>query len=209
MKIPPLYPYAHDTTGLDKTAQGRFKDGPKGIVIHFTAGGTVSGSIDYLIKSGLGYHILVERDGNITQMTSLDRMVWHAGKAHWGGYSPNKSFLSISLANWGKLTPRETGEYVSWSGKVISPENIRFSPSNTDKIVEAWEAATLEQEEALEQFCVWCIDNLGITFDNICGHDECALPLGRKNDPGGSIHLPMVNYRLHLAERWASKDGET
>lgn len=208
MKIPPLYPYAHDTTGLDKTAQGRFKDGPKGIVVHFTAGGSVSGSIDYLIKSGLGYHILVDRDGSITQMTSLDRMVWHAGKAHWGGYSPNKSFLSISLANWGKLTPRvDSGEYVSWSGKVIPEKQIRFAPGNVEG-VHPWEAATLDQEEVLEQFCLWCVSNLGIAIDNICGHDECALPLGRKNDPGGTIHLPMKDYRLYLTERWASKDGE-
>jgi len=123
--------------------------------------------------------------------------VWHAGKALWGPHSPNRAHLSISLLSWGEVECLAPGAFESWNGQAVT----------TTEVVERsgawWDAATAEQEASLVDALVWVVQK-GIYVSQICGHDECALPKGRKIDPGGVLSMTMEELRKHVANRLAA-----
>ncbi len=59
------------------------------IVIHYTAGLTAEGAIQTLCdpKSKASAHVVLDRDGKVTQLVALNRRAWHAGKSQWGELS--------------------------------------------------------------------------------------------------------------------------
>jgi len=147
---------------------------------------------------------VIERDGRTSQLAKFDRCVWHAGKAIWNGQSPNARFLAVSLLTWGEVRAEYGGVYgvsqfKAWNGSVLPNEEIvcRVSNNGTDQKY-WWDAATNAQVASLTRFCLWAVDH-GISIDNICGHDECAIPKGRKSDPGGVLPMTMLDYRDQLA----------
>lgn len=170
---------------------------PKGIVIHHSADRDLGRVQISLETRGLGYHLIIARDGSITQHAWLDHGVWHAGKALWMGYSPNTYFLSISLLSWGEIK-RDGKVFKTWSGAVLPDSEVVERVSNVNGQKYYWDAATPEQLASLSRLCQWCIDN-GVPIKNICGHDECAIPKGRKSDPGGVLPMTMQEYRDFLA----------
>ena len=57
-----LYPYAKLHDNLIEDGVGEFALGkPLGITVHYTAGGTATSSIEYLRKTALRYHLLIDR----------------------------------------------------------------------------------------------------------------------------------------------------
>lgn len=161
---------------------------PKGIVVHYTAGGSAISSMNHLRSVDLGYHLLIERNGRVWQQYSLDSQCSHAGKALWNDHYPNNSFYGIALCNYGKLLK---------NGKTIYGTTPQKS---TLRNGELWEPATPSQEATLIYLCRWLIAHQGISHKNICGHDECALPIGRKTDPGGALSFSMQDLRDYLSQ---------
>jgi len=51
-----------------------------GIVLHRTAGSTVNGALDGMISRKLGVHFIIDNDGTITQLSSLNFWLSHVGK---------------------------------------------------------------------------------------------------------------------------------
>jgi N-acetyl-anhydromuramyl-L-alanine amidase AmpD len=162
---------------------------PKGITVHYTAGGRATSSIAHLESVGLGYHLLIDRDGTVWQMYYLDSTCSHAGKASWKGFSPNLSHISIALCSYGLLTPSASikDSFLNEYGYEVAQVSYRQN--------QYWEPATQEQEEALFDICLWLCRSFDINTDNICGHSEACLPRGRKLDPGGVLDYPMSYFR--------------
>ncbi len=51
-------------------------------------------------------------------------------------------------------------------------------------------------------FCLWQLKvNPEFKVDWIMGHDEVAIPLGRKSDPGGCLSVTMPEFREIIKER--------
>lgn len=195
MTFPETYPRA------DRRYLGALKGvsdlKPSGVTVHYTADRDLQRTIRALAARDLAYHLIVDRDGTVYQMVPLTKTVWHAGKATWGSASPNRSHLSISLMSWGEVERLAPGAFETWNGLAIPTADVE------DRRGAFWDAATPAQEVALVEALVWAC-GLGIAVGNICGHDECALPKGRKIDPGGVISKTMEELRAAVAHRLAS-----
>lgn len=185
MGIEPVYPFAEQ---LKKPLPnwGKFSDLPAGITVHYTADDSLERSINSLRVANLGYHILIDRYGVCHQAALFTEHVYHAGKALWLGNRPNSTHIAVSLVSWGKLSHGK-----SWRGDVIPESEI------TERQGGQWHKATEAQETALMDLLKWLVGQ-GIDSRHICGHDECAIPPGRKVDPGGILQMTMADYRRFL-----------
>ena len=160
---------------------------PSGITLHYTADRDIARVVKTLKDRGLGYNVIIDRDGTIYQTAKLTDRCYHAGKAIWNGKSPNRTHLSISLISWGFV--KEAGpHYEAWNREMVPAWDVK------DRFGQYWDAATEAQERSMLQLLVLLV-GLGIDPGEICGHDECALPPGRKADPGGVIGVRPKNLR--------------
>jgi N-acetylmuramoyl-L-alanine amidase len=192
MRLNKLYPQATLHGDLIETGVGEFEGGkPKGITVHYTAGGTATSTIDYLRKTALRYHLLIDRRGLVYQLVYLDRKVNHAGPADWLGLSPNRNHISVSLANWGTLE-KVDDRYLTWARKSLPSSQVAYRPFTRGDKKGYWEACTPEAEESLYRVLHWLCVNCGIEPKHICGHDEAT---SRKVDPGGILSVSMDELR--------------
>lgn len=205
VSIPKFYPHASMIVEPEATINKRFK--PSGLTIHYTAGIGVSGTLNALRKKRLCYHLIIDRDGRVIQAAVLNHSVSHAGRAKWRGRSPNGSHVAIALVSWGELKlDRESGDFLSWSGKKVAEDEVAKRPSNLKPVPYFWHKITEAQIESLLQCCLYFIE-CGIDPADICGHDEAALPTGRKIDPGGTLPWTMSELRA-LLEKKANQELE-
>lgn len=58
---------------------------PLYLIMHYTAGPTAEGAISWLANPAAkaSAHLVIDRDGTVTQMVGFDRVAWHAGKSRW------------------------------------------------------------------------------------------------------------------------------
>jgi N-acetylmuramoyl-L-alanine amidase len=192
--LPTIYDHVTNIVSLDKTAKDPFPDGsPLGVTVHYTGGPKVVSAIRTLIAADLGYHLLIDRDGAVFQMTSFNRKCWHAGKAVWLGRSPNHHHVSVSLSSWGYLDQN----LKTYTGQKLSIDESSYRPDNVTGRMYYWHKATDKQIVALRSFLYWTVQH-GIDPDAVCGHDEACLPKGRKLDPGGVLPFHMSELRDEL-----------
>jgi N-acetyl-anhydromuramyl-L-alanine amidase AmpD len=191
---------------LKMKTQGKYPNNyPSGLVIHFTAGRSLNGDKDaentvkYGQSQGYAYWCM-SSTGKIYKTHDIDSWGYHAGSSSWKNYgSVSDNFLGLEICNAGRLTKIDDNNYKSWFSEVYTKDQVRYS----DKVVVPglYHKYTEAQEEALTKLCIWLYKNNPDVFqiDNIVGHDECATPLGRKNDPGGSLSFEtMQQYRTYL-----------
>lgn len=79
---------------------------PRYLVIHYTAGTSAVGCIDWFSNpsSKASAHLVIARDGAITQMGPFNRLAQHAGKSEWGNPDGlNRHSIGIELDNAGQL----------------------------------------------------------------------------------------------------------
>lgn len=204
MKFPLMYDRISKVIALDELARGPLQsEQPLGVTIHYSADRNIKRTFNALKTAGsdfsLGYHLVIDRDGEITQFVNFNRMVYHAGKALWNGNSPNRTHISVCLLSWGEVKKDIHGRFFSWSGCPIDELQVSRRPYNTSSDQSWWDAATESQENSLRLFLLWCIEK-GISIENIVGHDEVALPRGRKVDPGGVLSTTMADLREWLTK---------
>lgn len=168
--------------------------GPQGITVHYTADRQVQRVCDALTARALGYHLIIDNFGAVYQFVPFDRRVSHAGKALWNDLSPNRAHLAVAVTSWGYLTD----DLKAWNGEAVVSSDAAHRPGNLSTHMRWWDKATPAQERALLAFMHWAMDH-GIAPQDICGHDECALPRGRKEDPGGVLSQPMSKIRKLLS----------
>lgn len=178
---------------LDKL-DGLEKMEPLGITVHYLGSHNVAASIDHLRGSSLAYHVIIDRGGAAWQMADFERRVNHAGVASWRGKSPNRSHIAIALASWGQLK-FESKKLKTWAGASYAPEGAAYREGNLGLAKTWWDAATEAQVSALTLCAKHLVSAYRIDPENICGHDECALPHGRKSDPGGVLPFTMKAFR--------------
>jgi len=170
----------------------------EGVTIHHLADVKVGRVIDSLLAEGLGYHVIIDRDGTVIQTTYFSQRVNHAGTAKWRGASPNREHIAVSLASWGTVKIQDK-KYYAWNGSEIPAAQVAKRPGNLSNTLYHWHIATEAQEKSLVAFLRWCMTR-GLKRENFCGHDECALPAGRKSDPGGVLSMTMTELRDKLGE---------
>lgn len=184
-----FYPLSDRRFGGRLKGQGTMQ--PGGVTVHYTADRDLLRSIQALESKNLAYHLIIDRQGTVFQMLPFDRTCYHAGKASWHNLSPNSRHIAVAFLSWGQLRRSPNG-HRSWSDVYVAPNDVRTNGQG------AWDAATDFQEAALKSFLRWACLELKIDPDSVCGHDECAIPPGRKVDPGGSLSFRMADLRKEL-----------
>lgn len=88
---------------------------PQFIVLHDTASGlSDAGPIDWLTNpiSKVSAHVVIGRDGKITQLVPFNVKAWHAGVSAWRGRQMLNGFsVGIEIVNPGKLIKMPDGTY--------------------------------------------------------------------------------------------------
>ncbi|RMH64132.1 MAG: N-acetylmuramoyl-L-alanine amidase [Calditrichaeota bacterium] len=173
-----------------------FKKGrPDTIVIHYTASATGSQAIRTLTNPRVkaSAHVVIDRDGSLTQLVPFDTIAWHAGSsAYRNRKGLNRYSIGIELVNAGWL--RKSGEeYISDFGRVYPREEVIYAVhANPDVPFVYWHKYTDAQLDAAESLCALLIDTYPIRF--LLGHDEIAPQ--RKQDPGPAF--PLDDFRRRL-----------
>lgn len=202
-KFPSVYPLVSKVIEPHSMAAGKFLGSrPHGVTVHYTADMNLSRVIASLRGRTLGYHLLIDRDGKVIQTSYLDSKVNHAGPSKWHDESCNKWHAAIAIMSWGEVKKEGGKIYSAWNGakledKDVDGQDIVERPSNVKGVKAFWQAATKAQEETLLQMLRWFMTQ-GIDPRKICGHDEAAIPPGRKIDPGGVLSMTMPELRNRL-----------
>lgn len=195
MGLSKIYPYVDSIVDPHLTARGRFKDDkPTGITIHYSADRNKQRMYNSLHDRKLGYHLVIDRNGKVDQMCWLNQRCDHAGPSLWNGKSCNQNHLAICIVSWGLVTLAPDGNYLTWSKEKLPHEDIELRPGNINKEMQYWDAATSVQEDILLRI----LRMTDIDPKDICGHDEAAIPPGRKVDPGGVLSRTMPEIRKLL-----------
>lgn len=190
-----------ETHGAYKTQSGK----ARGLVVHYTAGSGKKpiNTLRYLASKGLG-SMVMGKDGVIwiAKNQGMSKVAWHAGKSAWksaGGISQYCYGMEIECAG---LLDVKNGKFMTWFEEEVPEKEVRFVPQNRHNMRKGYyQAFTRKQEEALLNFCLWQLDtNIEFRIDWIVGHDECAIPSGRKQDPGGALSTSMTEFRAKLMD---------
>jgi len=172
---------------------------PALIVVHFTADHLdPQDSVRWFAqeKSKVSAHLIIGRDGTITQMVEFDRVAYHAGKSAWQGRSGCNGFaIGIEMDNPGKLTPRGN-DGVAWFGTRFDRAEYRLVEHRSDKYGSGlWMPYSPEQMEALGGVIVALLEAYPSIVD-IRGHDEICVPANRKDDPGPLMDMAALRAML-------------
>jgi len=172
---------------------------PALIVVHFTADHLdPEDSVRWFAqeKSKVSAHLIIGRDGSITQMVDLDRRAWHCDPSSWNGKpSVNGFSIGIEMDNPGKLTLRGN-DGVAWFGTRFDRAEYGLVEHRSDKYGHGlWMPYTSEQMEALRGVIVALLEAYPSIVD-ICGHDEICVPAKRKDDPGPLMDMDALRAML-------------
>ncbi len=170
------------------------------IVIHFTAGSSVSSAVNTLKDPTVqaSAHVVVGRAGEIVQHPPFDKIAWHAGRSsHLGRSGLNRYSIGIEIDNAGRLS-KSGSSYKSWFGREYSPEeSIEAIHRNEDK-VSNWHAYAELQLVAVFDLCRLLAQQYQLKF--IVGHEEISPQ--RKTDPGPAFPLEKLREAIvDTAER--------
>ena len=167
------------------------------LIMHYTAGASAESSIRHLTKSGAkaSAHLVIGRDGSITQLVPFNRVAWHAGRSRWNGLGGlNQHSIGIELDNAGPLEGG-TGSWRSWFGRTYPNDEVLTATHKFESIERGWHtypevqlAAALEAAEAIVEH---------YDLIDVLGHEDIAPE--RKTDPGPAF--PMENFRSNLIGR--------
>jgi len=193
-----------------------------GVIIHYTATEDAEHAIRWFEDPGakVSAHFVIDVDGAITSCVPLSDKAWHAGassmpgtQGHNGGAERsdvNRFTIGIELANAGKLVDR-AGILYRKAGRDLVPydggDPVRATLAFHDgkKISGVWAPYPDEQIDAL----AWLLSEIAEDFGddvarNVMGHDEVALPMGRKIDPGPAF--PWYRINRNPAHRTSTLD---
>ena len=164
------------------------------IIIHYTAGGSASSAIRAMVQKGnASAHLVVDREGTITQLAAFNQIAWHAGVSAYGGRSGfNNYSVGIEIVNAGWLK-KEGNVCKTYYGEVVAPEDVfEGAHRNPETKSKYWQKYTQKQIDAVTQICEAICANYDVQY--ILGHEEISP--GRKQDPGPAFPLDEMRNKI-------------
>lgn len=169
---------------------------PKYLVIHFTAGETLDGSVNWFKqkRAKASSQLVLGTDGEWVQMTPLNAKAWHAGKSQWDGIRYlNGHSIGIEVVNPGPMVPLGDDRYKAWWGKVYDkgdyPDIIEARHPNGGP-VRGWLPFTPAQHRQLIEVGSALMDHYDLRES--VGHD--MISPRRKTDPGPAMESSVYGY---------------
>lgn len=170
---------------------------PKYLVIHYTAGRSAEESVSWLTdeRAGASAHLVIGRDGRVTQLVPFDRVAWHAGRSKWEGLvGLNRHSIGIELDNAGRLT-RQGGKWRAWFGASYPDDEVMEAVHKHEARPSGWHVYTEKQLDALLEVSLQIVKAYELA--DVVGHEDISP--GRKSDPGPAF--PMSSFRARLFGR--------
>jgi N-acetylmuramoyl-L-alanine amidase len=175
---------------------------PEFVVMHYTAGSSAESSIDWLTNPAAraSAHVVVARDGSVTQLVPFNRQAWHAGRSQWENRTGlNRWSLGIELDNMGALERHVDGWHSAWGVPVEAGQVMEAAHRNGGP-VRGWHTFSLEQLHAAAEIANLLVRQYGLR--DVIGHDDIAP--ARKTDPGPAF--PMESFRARVMGRGDESD---
>ena len=160
----------------------------RALVMHFTGGASGASSIEAMRERGVSAHLVVDRDGSVTQCRPFNRTAGHAGVSRWIDPKTAKKYvgcngftIGIEIANAGDDEGAQ-----AWALKhgatVLS---ARHRNESSPRKWEVYPQAQIDTVTALAKALV-----SKYNLDDITGHD-CIAP-ERKTDPGPLFPMQAI-----------------
>ena len=178
---------------------------PRYLIMHFTAGRGFDSAVKWLSnpQAKASVHLVLGRDGQMTQLVPFNIVAWYAGVSAWQGVTGlNSASLGIELDNAGQLE-REGGRWRTWF-KEVYPDDVLEAVHKHNPLGDApsgWHIYTPSQIDAALEVAVVLVHHYGLR--DVVGHEDIAPK--RKSDPGPAF--PMASFRARVLGR--AEDEET
>lgn len=163
------------------------------IVVHYTAGNLYKDDVNQLSTGSaqVSCHIVIGRNGEVTQIGSFDDIQWHAGASTWKGINGLNSYsIGIELTNPGYLKPTGNGKtYLAHFGKAYDLDKddlVLAKQKDVGSGTYGWLPYTEDQLDALKAV-VAALKKAYPSIEEVVGHEQISP--GRKQDPGLGIIL--------------------
>jgi N-acetylmuramoyl-L-alanine amidase len=176
-----------------------YQSPPDTIILHYTAGGSPESAIQTFKNplSKASAHLIVARNGVITQMVPFNKIAWHAGESQYEGRTGfNKFSIGIEIDNAGLLEKRGD-KYISWFGRTYPENDVVYAVHRNEFSSRYWHLYTEVQIEQVENICHLLMEYYPVK--SILGHEEISP--GRKTDPGPAFPLDKIRMRLSGSNR--------
>jgi len=169
---------------------------PRWLVIHYTASGSPSEAINWFAapESKVSAHVVIGKDGSITQCVPFNRRANHAGKSTWKGVSGlNSHSIGFELDGFGYLGITGPGKWkfrstiIPDSEVVVTKHKFGSPHGGWPKYPEAQLKAALELAQLVVR---------EYKLEDVVGHDDISP--GRKQDPGPTF--PMESFRASATQ---------
>lgn len=174
---------------------------PEYLVMHYTAGSSAAGSVDWLCNPAAraSAHLVIGRDGSIVQLAPFNRITWHAGVSQWAGRSGLNAFsIGIELDNAGILE-RVGSRWLSKASKrTYADDDVLVANHRHDRPgtpPSGWHEYTEAQLAAATEVGLLLMRKYEL--QDVLGHEDIAP--GRKTDPGPAF--PLSSFRARLIGR--------
>lgn len=138
---------------------------PDILVLHDTAGRlSGTGSVAWLTdrKASASAHLVIDREGKVTQLVPFDIAAWHAGRSTYNGRHGVNSFsIGIELVNPGRLqSSKGKMNAKAWYGSLYHRKTYGIEWKDTPEHgMGYWMPYTDEQLYALEQVTKALVDH--------------------------------------------------
>lgn len=168
---------------------------PRFLVMHYTAGGSAAGAVSWLTSptSKASAHLVIGRDGEVTQLIPFNRVAWHADPSSWQGLSGlNQHSIGIELDNAGKLQKDEQGNWHAWFNRVYPPEEVIVAKHKHQDQPAGWHTFTEKQLERAFEIALLLAKKYNL--QSILGHEDVSPE--RKQDPGPAFPMATLQGRL-------------
>lgn len=177
---------------------------PTGVIKHYTAGYTGKSAIVTLTNPAakVSAHLVIDRDGKITQLVPFNRIAWHAGPSALDGISGCNNFcIGFEYVNPGYFKIGPHGEVIDAYGHTLT-ENEKKGFDLTLRAANArigggtfiWPAYTDAQIIAGIEAFKAIIAKYKIT--HLAGHEEIDTRKW-KTDPGPAFPMGRFKALLH------------
>jgi len=163
---------------------------PHYLVFHYTAGRSAQASVAWLTNpvAKASAHLVVGRDGTITQLAPFTTKTWHAGVSHWDGLTGlNQYAIGIEMDNAGPLNA-VGDKLTAWFGKSYPKSQAIFATHKLDTEPKWWHAFSENQIFIGVELAKILVQQYGLK--DILGHDDIAPD--RKRDPGPAFPLDHI-----------------
>jgi N-acetylmuramoyl-L-alanine amidase len=158
---------------------------PRWLVMHYTAGGSASESIGWLANpdAKASAHIVIGKDGSITQMVDFNRRAWHAGDSKWKDVDGlNGHSIGIELDGYGFLGKSSPWKFRSTT---IPDSDVMVATHKFGSPSGGWPKYPQKQLDAALELAKLLVQTYKL--EDVIGHDDISP--GRKQDPGPAFNM--------------------